>query len=69
MDSAIESVVNCGCFSKRAKYPDPYEFAFEGGRASGAGQTAVAFESNEIRTSKYTVLTFLPSTSGGTQRR
>jgi hypothetical protein len=32
MGSAIEYMVNCSCLSKRAKYPDPYEFKFDSNR-------------------------------------
>jgi hypothetical protein len=67
MGNIIEYIVNCSCIAKRAKYPDPYEFQFDGSRAIADNQ--LLFESNEIRTSKYTLITFLPSTPPLIQRR
>lgn len=62
----MEYVVNCSCFSKQARFPDPYSFSFDGTAASPP--EGHLFESNEIRTSKYTLLTFLPSTFPTTKR-
>ena len=67
MESAIEYVVNCSCFAKRARFPDPYSFSFDG--TASYPPEGHLFESNEIRTSKYTLLTFLPSTLFSTKRR
>jgi hypothetical protein len=36
MESAMEYVVNCSCFSKRALFPDPYRFSFDGSRATAS---------------------------------
>jgi hypothetical protein len=60
MGNTIEYIINCSCFSKQAKYPNPYQFDFDGNQTNNPN--ARLFESNEIRTSKYTIFTFLPST-------
>lgn len=46
------------CFNSKPLAPDPYAFKF-----SSQGQTpenANRFESNKVRTSKYTLFSFLP---------
>jgi hypothetical protein len=32
MGNLIEYIVNCSCIEKKARYPDPYEFTFDGSR-------------------------------------
>jgi hypothetical protein len=43
MDSAMEYVVNCACFARRAKYPDPYQFPFDGGAGVDAVESSKIF--------------------------
>lgn len=61
MGTLIEKLANCSCIERKAKYPTPYSFEFEGGKPLPSNK--LEFESNEIETSKYTLITFLPSTS------
>jgi hypothetical protein len=61
MGTLIDQLVNCPCLDQKAKYPSPYSFDFDGGQVLPRNQ--IDFESNSIETSKYTVLTFLPSTN------
>ena len=59
MGSAIEYVANCGCIPNRPKYPTPYAFGFNG--RDPPAENGELFEMTHIRTTKYTVVTFLPS--------
>lgn len=47
------------CCDPRPEFPLPYSFSFGGGSTSINGQL---FQSNEIKTTKYNLLNFLPST-------
>jgi len=66
MGSAIEYIANCKCIPNRPVYPDPYRFNFSGQTAYP--ENTKLFESNRIRTTKYTLFAFLPSTSHHKQR-
>ena len=46
------------CCSGKAKYPTPYEFKIDTQQLPA--QNKIEFESNFVRTSKYTIFSFLP---------
>ena len=56
----LEKIYNCICCISKHKFPDPYNFTFSGYDAVGENQRN--FESNYVKTSKYTWYSFLPST-------
>lgn len=66
MGHALTYVANCSCIEEKSKYPSPYRFSFDGMKEDPHNREL--FESNEIKTSKYTWYTFLPSKAAPTQR-
>ena len=60
MASFGEKVRKVLCCERDPKYPVPYQFNFNGGDITPENQNL--FETNFVRTSKYSPLSFLPST-------
>lgn len=61
----LTKVYECFCCISRPVFPSPYDFEFSGRDA--LHQNTIKFESNFVKTSKYTWYSFLPSTQKLTQ--
>lgn len=58
-ESCWEKFSSIICCENRATYPDPYDFSFNG--QDFTPENKDLFESNFVRTTKYSLLSFLPS--------